>query len=159
MFSRNCNALFVWLLRFFVCCVSCVHHVSCPELHWSCFSDLEQQLRPPGMGWLKNSNSDFAAGSIVLAHHSFKKGSWRRFTLQEWQQCGQQRYMRRVWECSSPSVIVPPGPSDDHPLPAVTMEPPPAILSGEKTAKKQKGNKASGQTGKKMTKQNKLAFK
>ena len=67
--------------------------------------------------------------------------------------------MRRVWECSSPSVIVPPALSDDRPLPAVTMEPPPAILSGEKTAKKQKGNKASGQTGKKMTKQNELAFK
>ena len=34
-----------------------LHRVHCPELLWSCWSDLEQPLRPSGIIWLKISKS------------------------------------------------------------------------------------------------------
>ena len=37
-------------------------NLSCPELHWSCSSDLDQILRACGLGWVK----------ITVTHHSFK---------------------------------------------------------------------------------------
>ena len=36
--------------------------LSCPELHWSCCSDLEQMLWPCGVGWMKIEKSCSACG-------------------------------------------------------------------------------------------------
>ena len=38
---------FVYCFCLFVCCVSC------PELHWSWYSDFERLLLPCGVGWVK----------------------------------------------------------------------------------------------------------